>query len=156
MINTELSLFVARTETELNHIHDKLRLLLILADENATEDCVDTAENMVNDISETAKAAAMRIDSLGSKMWSLLYNLEKELADKKAAAAAEAAMKAATNVVIKTKPALETAKAEPATDPMGIGKAFSKIGAALNGAEPAPETETAKAADAVEGGELNG
>ena len=89
MINTEVCLFVKRTEIELEHIHNKLRVLMALAEDNGIADCIDTAENMVNDVRNTAKDAAKQIDSIGGSLWSRMYHLEEEL-EKAAKAAAEA------------------------------------------------------------------
>ena len=66
MINTEVCLFVKRTEIELEHIHNKLRVLMALAEDDGIADCIDTAENMVNDVRNTAKDAAKQIDSIGA------------------------------------------------------------------------------------------
>lgn len=89
MINTEVCLFVKRTEIELEHIHNKLRVLMALAEDNGIADCIDTAENMVNDVRNTAKDAAKQIDSIGGSLWSRMYHLEQEQ-EKAAKAAAEA------------------------------------------------------------------
>lgn len=85
MINTEVCLFVKRTEIELEHIHNKLRLLLLLADEDATEDCIDSTMKILEDARETATAAAAQIDSIGRDLWLKLYALQQE--QKKAAEA---------------------------------------------------------------------
>ena len=99
MINTEVCLFVKRTEIELEHIHNKLRVLMALAEDDGIADCIDTAENMVNDVRNTAKGAAGQIDSIGGSLWSRMYHLEQEQ-EKAAKAAAEAeAAKAATTIV---------------------------------------------------------
>lgn len=105
MINTELSLFLARSEIELNHVHEKLRLLLLLADEDAAEDCIDSTMKILEDARETATAAAAQIDSVGRDLWLKLYALQQE---QKKAAEAEAA-KAATTIVVKGKDAAEQA-----------------------------------------------
>ena len=89
MINTEVCLFVQRTEIELEHIHNKLRVLMALAEDNGIADCIDTAENMVSDVRDTAKNAAMQIDSIGGSLWSRMYNLEQEQEKAAKAAAAE-------------------------------------------------------------------
>lgn len=177
MINTEMSLFVARAEIELNRVHDKLRLLLMLAEENATEDCIDTAENMVNDVRDTAKDAAKQIDSIGGSLWSRMYNLEQEQ-EKAAKAAAEAeAAKAATTIVVPEKTlkdtlnawdqAREANAAAEDDDPMGIGAELLKAKAAAAeckgcGCDSEELVDygcagcTCSKADEAEGGELNG
>lgn len=101
MINTEVCLYVKRAEIELEHVHQKLRLLLALTEDNGVEDCIDTTEKMLEDARETAKDAAKNIDNWGSSLWLLLYRVEEE---QKAAAAAEAA-KTTTTVTVKAKPA---------------------------------------------------
>lgn len=78
MINTEVCLFVKRTEIELEHIHNKLRVLMALAEDDGIADCIDTAENIVNDVRNTAKDAAVQIDSIGGSLWSRMYHLEQE------------------------------------------------------------------------------
>lgn len=115
MINTEICLFIKRSEIELENVHRKLRLLLTMVKADAVEDCLDTTHGILDDVRDAAKDAAARIGSSGTNLSLKLYDIGK-------------AQKAA---------APETAKAEPAADPMGIGKAFSKIGATLNGAKPA-------------------
>lgn len=183
MINTELSLFLARSEIELNHVHEKLRLLLLLADEDATEDCIDTAENMVNDVRNTAKDAAKQIDSIGGSLWSRMYHIEQEQ-EKAAKAAAEAeAAKAATTIVVKGNDAAEQAHlndtlnawdqareanaAAEDDDPMGIGAELLKAKAAAAeckgcGCDSEELVDygcagcTCSKADEAEGGELNG
>lgn len=115
MINTEICLFVKRSEVELEAVHRNLRLLLTMVEADAVEDCLDTTHGILDDARDAAKAAAAHIERLGITLSLKLYDIGK-------------AQKAA---------APKTAKAEPAADPMGIGKAFSEIGAALNGAKPA-------------------
>lgn len=183
MINTELSLFVARAEIELSRVHDKLRLLLMLADKNATEDCIDTAENMVDDVRSTAKDAAGQIDSIGGSLWSRMYHLEQEQ-EKAAKAAAEAeAAKATTTIVVEGNDAAEQAHlndtlnawdqareanaAAEDDDPMGIGAELLKAKAAAAeckgcGCDSEELADygcagcTCSKADEAEGGELNG
>ena len=140
MINTEVCLFVKRTEIELEHIHNKLRVLMALAEDDGIADCIDTAENMVNDVCNTAKDAAGQIDSIGGSLWSRMYHLEQEQ-EKAAKAAAEAeAAKAATTIVVPEKTLKDTLdawdqarKANAAAeddDPMGIGAELLKAKAA--------------------------
>ena len=177
MINTELSLFLARSEIELNHVHEKLRLLLLLADEDAVEDCIDTAENMVNDVRNTAKDAAKQIDSIGGNLWTRMYYLEQEQ-EKAAKAAAEAEVaKAATTIVAPEKTlndtlnawdqAREANAAAEDDDPMGIGAELLKAKAAAAeckgcGCDSEELADygcngcSCSKADEAEGGELNG
>lgn len=142
MINTEVCLFVKRTEIELEHIHNKLRVLMALAEDNGIADCIDTAENMVDDVRSTAKNAAGQIDSIGGSLWSRMYNLEQEQ-EKAAKAAAEAedeAAKAAATNMVPEKTLKDTLnawdqarKANAAAeddDPMGIGAELLKAKAA--------------------------
>lgn len=126
MINTEICLFIKRSEIELENVHRKLRLLLTMVEADAVEDCLDTTHGILDDVRDATKDAAARIGSSGTTLSLKFYDIGK-------------AQKAAAPETAKAKPApeAETAKAEPAADPMGIGKAFSKIGAALNGAKPA-------------------
>lgn len=173
MINTEMSLFLARSEIELNHVHDKLRLLLLLADEDATEDCIDSTMKILEDARETATAAAAQIDSIGRDLWLKLYALQQE---QKKAAEAEAA-KAATTIVVPEKTLKDTLdawdqarKANAAAeddDPMGIGAELLKAKAAAAecrgcGCDSEELADyvcadcTCSKADEAEGGELNG
>lgn len=124
MINTEICLFIKRSEIELENVHRKLRLLLTMVEADAVEDYLDTTHDVVDDVRDATKGAAARIESLGTTISLKLYDIGK-------------AQKAAALETAKAEPAPEAAKAEPAADPMGIGKEFSKIGAALNGAKPA-------------------
>lgn len=142
MINTEVCLFVKRTEIELEHVHQKLRLLLALTEDNGVEDCIDTTEKMLEDARESAKSAAKNIDNWGSTLWLRLYRVEEE---QKAAAAAEVAM-ATTTIVVEGKDAAEQAHLNDALnawdqareanaaaeddDPMGIGAELLKAKAA--------------------------
>lgn len=164
MINTELSLFLARSEIELNQVHDKLRLLLLLADEDATEDCIDSTMKILEDARKTATAAAAQIDSIGRDLWLKLYALQQE---QKKAAEAEAA-KAATTIVVKGNDAAEQAhlndtlnawdqtREANATaeddDPMSIGAELLKAKAAAAECKGCGCDSAAEA----EGGELNG
>ena len=177
MINTELSLFLARSEIELNHVHEKLRLLLLLADEDATEDCIDSTMKILEDARETATAAAAQIDSIGRDLWLKLYALQQE---QKKAAEAEAA-KAATTIVVKDKAPEKTLKdtlnawdqarkanaAAEDDDPMGIGAELLKAKAAAAeckgcGCDSEELADygcagcTCSKAGEAEGGELNG
>ena len=140
MINTEVCLIVKRTEIELEHINNKLRVLMALAEDDGIADCIDTAENMVNDVRNTAKGAAGQIDSIGGSLWSRMYHLEQEQ-EKAAKAAAEAeAAKAATTIVAPEKTlndtlnawdqAREANAAAEDDDPMGIGAELLKAKAA--------------------------
>ena len=126
MINTEICLFVKRSEVELEAVHRKLHLLLTMVEADAVEDCLDTTHGILDDAREAAKAAAAHIESLGTTLSLKLYDIGKT-------------QKAAAPETTKAEPApeTETAKAETAADPMGIGKEFSKIGAAINGVKPA-------------------
>ena len=179
MINTEVCLFVKRTEIELEHIHNKLRVLMALAEDDGIADCIDTAENMVNDVRSTAKDAAEQIDSIGGSLWSRMYHLEQEQ-EKAAKAAAEAedeAAKAATTNVALEKTLKDTLnawdqarKANAAAeddDPMGIGAELLKAKAAAAeckgcGCDSEELADygcagcTCSKADEAEGGELNG
>ena len=181
MINTEVCLFVKRTEIELEHIHNKLRVLMALAEDNGIADCIDTAENMVNDVRNAAKGAAGQIDSIGGSLWSRMYHLEQEQ-EKAAKAAAEAeAAKAATTIVVKDKApektlndtlnawdqAREANAAAEDDDPMGIGAELLKAKAAAAeckgcGCDSEELADygctdcTCSKADEAEGGELNG
>lgn len=183
MINTEVCLFVKRTEIELEHIHNKLRVLMALAEDNGIADCIDTAENMVNDVRNTAKDAAGQIDSIGGSLWSRMYHLEQEQ-EKAAKAAAEAeAAKAATTIVVKSEDAAEQAQlndilnawdqareanaAAEDDDPMGIGAELLKAKAAAAeckgcGCDSEELADygcagcTCSKAGEAEGGELNG
>lgn len=177
MINTEVCLFVKRTEIELEHIHNKLRVLMALAEDDGIADCIDTAENMVNDVRNTAKNAAGQIDSIGGSLWSRMYHLEQEQ-EKAAKAAAEAeAAKAATTIVVPEKTLKDTLdawdqarKANAAAeddDPMGIGAELLKAKAAAAEckgcgcdseelADYGCDGCACSKADEAEGGELNG
>ena len=179
MINTEVCLFVKRTEIELEHIHNKLRVLMALAEDDGIADCIDTAENMVNDVRNTAKDAAKQIDSIGGNLWSRMYHLEQE--QEKAAKAAAEAAKAATTIVVKDKApektlndtlnawdqAREANAAAEDDDPMGIGAELLKAKAAAAeckgcGCDSEELADygcagcTCSKADEAEGGELNG
>lgn len=178
MINTEVCLFVKRTEIELEHIHNKLRVLMALAEDDGIADCIDTAENMVNDVRNTAKDAAGQIDSIGGSLWSRMYHLEQEQ-EKAAKAAAEAedeAAKAATTNVALEKTlkdtlnawdqAREANAAAEDDDPMGIGAELLKAKAAAECKGCGCDSEeladygcdgcACSKADEAEGGELNG
>ena len=155
MINTEVCLFVKRTEIELEHIHNKLRVLMALAEDDGIADCIDTAENMVNDVRNTAKDAAKQIDSIGGSLWSRMYNLEQEQ-EKAAKAAAEAeAAKAATTIVVKGNDAAEQAHLN---DTLNAWDQAREANAAA--IQPAPSAEGkgcgCDSAAEAEGGELNG
>lgn len=179
MINTEVCLFVKRTEIELEHIHNKLRVLMALAEDDGIADCIDTAENMVNDVRNTAKDAAGQIDSIGGSLWSRMYHLEQE--QEKAAKAAAEAAKAATTIVVKDKAPEKTLndtlnawdqarKANAAAeddDPMGIGAELLKAKAAAAEckgcgcdseelADYGCDGCSCSKANEAEGGELNG
>ena len=176
MINTEVCLFVKRTEIELEHIHNKLRVLMALAEDDGIADCIDTAENMVNDVRNTAKGAAGQIDSIGGSLWSRMYHLEQEQ-EKAAKAAAEAeAAKAATTIVAPEKTlndtlnawdqAREASAAAEDDDPMGIGAELPKAKAAAAEckgcgcdseelADYGCDGCACSKADEAEGGELN-
>ena len=177
MINTEVCLFVKRTEIELEHIHNKLRVLMALAEDDGIADCIDTAENMVSDVRNTAKDAAGQIDSIGGSLWSRMYHLEEEQ-EKAAKAAAEAeAAKAATTIVAPEKTlndtlntwdqAREANAAAEDDDPMGIGAELLKAKAAAAEckgcgcdseelADYGCDGCSCSKANEAEGGELNG
>ena len=181
MINTEVCLFVKRTEIELEYIHNKLRVLMALAEDNGIADCIDTAENMVDDVRNTAKNAAEQINSIGGSLWSRMYNLEQEQ-EKAAKAAAEAeAAKATTTIVVEGQApekilndtlnawdqAREANAAAEDDDPMGIGAELLKAKAAADeckgcGCDSEELSDygcagcTCSKADEAEGGELNG
>ena len=177
MINTEVCLFVKRTEIELEHIHNKLRILMALTEDDGIADCIDTAENMVNDVRNTAKDAAGKIDSIGGSLWSRMYHLEQEQ-EKAAKAAAEAeAAKDATTIVAPEKTlndtldawdqAREANAAAEDDDPMGIGAELLKAKAAAAeckgcGCDSEELADygcagcTCSKAGEAEGGELNG
>ena len=166
MINTEVCLFVKRTEIELEHIHNKLRVLMALAEDDGIADCIDTAENMVNDVRNTAKDAAKQIDSIGGSLWSRMYHLEQE--QEKAAKAAAEAAKAAATIVVKDNDSAEQAHlndtlnawdqareanaAAEDDDPMGIGAELIKAKAEAAECKGCGCDSAAEA----EGGELNG
>lgn len=176
MINTEVCLFVKRTEIELEHIHNKLRVLMALAEDDGIADCIDTAENMVNDVRNTAKDAAGQIDSIGGSLWSRMYHIEQEQEKAAKAAAEDEAAKAATTIVVPEKTLKDTLdawdqarKANAAAeddDPMGIGAELLKAKAAAECKGCGCDSEEladygcdgcacSKAGEA-EGGELNG
>ena len=166
-----------RTEIELEHIHNKLRVLMALAEDDGIADCIDTAENMVNDVRNTAKDAAGQIDSIGGSLWSRMYHLEQEQ-EKAAKAAAEAeAAKDATTIVAPEKTlndtlnawdqAREANAAAEDDDPMGIGAELLKAKAAAAeckgcGCDSEELADygcagcTCSKAGEAEGGELNG
>ena len=151
MINTEVCLFVKRTEIELEHIHDKLRVLMALAEDNGIADCIDTAENMVNDVRNTAKDAAGKIDSIGGSLWFRMYHLEQEQ-EKAAKAATEAeAAKAATTIVVKGNDAAEQAHLNDTLNAWDQAREAAKAAAEAEGKSCGCDS----AAEA-EGGELNG
>lgn len=151
MINTEVCLFVKRTEIELEHIHNKLRVLMALAEDNGIADCIDTAENMVNDVRNTATAAAAQIDSIGRDLWLKLYALKQE---QKKAAEAEAA-KAATTIVVKGNDAAEQAHLN---DTLNAWDQAREANAAAIQSAPSAECKGCgcDSAAEAEGGELNG
>lgn len=151
MINTEMSLFLARSEIELNHVHDKLRLLLLLADEDATEDCIDSTMKILEDARETATAAAAQIDSIGRDLWLKLYALQQE---QKKAAEAEAA-KAATTIVVKGNDAAEQAHLN---DTLNAWAQAREANAAAIQSAPSAECKGCgcDSSAEAEGGELNG
>lgn len=164
MINTEVCLFVKRTEIELEHIHNKLRVLMALAEDNGIADCIDTAENMVNDVRNTAKDAAGKIDSIGGSLWSRMYHLEQEQ-EKAAKAAAEAeAAKATTTIVVEGQ-----APEKILNDTLNAwdqAREAAKAAAEAEGKSCGCDSEglvdygcagcTCSKADEAEGGELNG
>lgn len=166
MINTEVCLYVKRAEIELEHVHQKLRLLLALTEDNGVEDCIDTTEKMLEDARESAKSAAKNIDNWGSTLWLRLYRVEEE---QKAAAAAEVAM-ATTTIVVEGKDAAEQAHLNDALN--AWDQAREANDAAIQSA-PSAECKgcgcdneeladygcagcTCSKADEAEGGELNG
>lgn len=155
MINTEVCLFVKRTETELEHIHNKLRVLMALAEDNGIADCIDTAENMVNDVRNTAKDAAKQIDSIGGSLWSRMYHLEQEQGKAAKAAAEAEAAKATTTIVVKGKDAAEQAHLNDALNAQD--KSREANAAAIQSA-PSAECKGCgcDSAAEAEGGELNG
>lgn len=166
MINTEVCLFVKRTEIELEHIHNKLRVLMALAEDDGIADCIDTAENMVNDVRNTAKDAAKQIDSIGGNLWSRMYHLEQEQ-EKAAKAAAEAeAAKAATTIVVKGNDAAEQAHLNDILNAWDQAHEAAKAAAEAEGKSCGCDSEglvdygcagcTCSKADEAEGGELNG
>lgn len=116
MINTEICLFIKRSEIELKNVHRKLRLLLTMVEADAVEDCLDTTHDVVDDARDAAKNAAAHIESLGTTISLKLYDIGK-------------AQKAAA-------PEAETAK--PANDDiMGVGAALDKALAAAEAAKAA-------------------
>lgn len=163
MINTEVCLFVKRTEIELEHIHNKLRVLMALAEDNGIADCIDTAENMVNDVRNTAKDAAKQIDSIGGSLWSRMYHLEQEQGKAAKAAAEAEAAKATTTIVVEGQApekilndtlnawdqAREAAKAA-AAECKGCGCDSEEL------ADYGCDGCSCSKADEAEGGELNG
>lgn len=154
MINTEVCLFVKRTEIELEHIHNKLRVLMALTEDDGIADCIDTAENMVNDVRNTAKDAAKQIDSIGGSLWSRMYHLEQE--QEKAAKATEAeAAKAATTIVVKGNDAAEQAHLN---DILNAWDQAREANAAAIQSAPSAECKGCgcDSAAKAEGGELNG
>ena len=149
MINTEVCLFVKRTEIELEHIHNKLRVLMALAEDNGIADCIDTAENMVSDVRDTAKNAAGQIDSIGGSLWSRMYHLEQEQEKAAKAAAETEAAKATTTIVVPEKTLKDTLNAWDQAREANAAAIQSASSAECKGCT------CSKAAEA-EGGELNG
>lgn len=125
MINTEICLFVKRSEVELEAVHRKLRLLLTMVEADAVEDCLDTTHGILDDTRDAAKAAAAHIESLGTTISLKLYDIGK-------------AQKAAAPETAKAEPAPEAETAEPADkDIMGVGAALDKALAAAEAAKAA-------------------
>lgn len=132
MINTEICLFVKRSEVELENVHRKLHLLLTMVEADAVEDCLDTTHDVVDDVRDAAKGAAARIESLGTTISLKLYDIGK-------------AQKAAAPETAKAEPApeAETAKLSD-EDIVGVAAALNKALAAAEAAkatlvEAAPE-----------------
>lgn len=125
MINTEICLFVKRSEVELEAVHRKLHLLLTMVEADAVEDCLDTTHGILDDARDAAKAAAAHIESLGTTLSLKLYDIGK-------------AQKAAAPETAKAEPAPEAEAAKPANDDiMGVGAALDKALAAAEAANAA-------------------
>lgn len=93
MINTEICLFIKRSEIELENVHRKLRLLLTMVEADAVEDCLDTTHGILDDVRDATKDAAARIGSSGTNLSLKLYDIgkaQKAAAPETAKAAAEA------------------------------------------------------------------